>query len=143
MSTNQEIEIPVDATDAQPERKENKSHKKDRRRGKKSREKREHEEELDREEEAFQQALELAEDDVSDLSSGSGSEYESDEDSVVDLCDDRLYQVLSAVLETESGRNVAEILSKMQKDLHVLTTSVNQLIQLSLAAQQNADSDAD
>jgi predicted transcriptional regulator len=62
-------------------------------------------------------------------------ESESEED-VIDLCDDHDYQVLSAVLETEKGRNVAEILSKLQKDVHLLATSVSQLIQLSLAAQQ-------
>jgi hypothetical protein len=70
---------------------------------------------------------------------------ESDED-VIDLCDDHDYQVLSAVLETEKGRNVAEILSKIQKDVHLLATSIHQLIQLSLAAQQSSrhdDSDDD
>jgi len=63
------------------------------------------------------------------------SASESEED-VIDLCDDHDYQVLSAVLETERGRNVAEILAKIQKDVHLLATSVHQLIQLSLAAQQ-------
>lgn len=60
---------------------------------------------------------------------------QSDED-VIDLCDDHDYQVLSAVFETDSGRNVAEILSRLQKDVHLLATSVHQLIQLSLASQQ-------
>lgn len=64
-------------------------------------------------------------------------ESESDED-VIDLCDDHDYQVLSAVLETEKGYNLAEILSKIQKDVHLLATSVHQLIQLSIAAQQAA-----
>ena len=60
---------------------------------------------------------------------------DSDDDSVVDLSSDRLYQVLSGVLETDRGHNVAEILYRLQKDVHLLATSVHQLIQLSLAAQ--------
>lgn len=75
-------------------------------------------------------------------------ETTADED-VIDLCDDHDYQVLSAVLETESGKNVAEILSKIQKDVHLMATSINQLIQLSIAAQKaqvedsESESDAD
>ena len=37
---------------------------------------------------------------------------QNDED-VIDLCDDHDYQVLSAVFETDSGRNIAEILSRL------------------------------
>lgn len=66
------------------------------------------------------------------------SESEEEE---IDLRDDPYYQVLSAVLETDRGRNVAEILSKIQKDVHLLATSVHQLIQLSLAAQQSRATD--
>lgn len=61
---------------------------------------------------------------------------QSDEEDVIDLCDDHDYQVLSAVFETDSGRNVAEILSRLQKDVHLLAMSVHQLIQLSLASQR-------
>ena len=62
-------------------------------------------------------------------------ELPSDDEDVIDLCDDHDYQVLSAVFETDSGKNVAEILSRLQKDVHLLATSVHQLIQLSLASQ--------
>lgn len=68
---------------------------------------------------------------------------DEDDEDVIDLCDDHDYQVLSAVLETERGRNVAEILGKIQKDVHLLATSVHQLIQLSLAAQQARAADSD
>lgn len=64
------------------------------------------------------------------------SESEESDEDVVDLYDDHDYQVLSAVFETEKGRNVAEILSKIQRDVHLMATSIHQLIQLSLAAQQ-------
>lgn len=60
---------------------------------------------------------------------------ESDDEDVIDLCDDHDYQVLSAVFETDKGRNIAEILSRLQKDVHLLAMSVHQLIQLSLASQ--------
>jgi hypothetical protein len=85
-------------------------------------------------------AKNLANVDLDDLDdSESGSEY-TDDDDVIDLCDDPNYQVLSAVFETDEGRNVAEILAKylgkIQKDVHLMATSVHQLIQLSLAAQQ-------
>lgn len=63
-------------------------------------------------------------------------EEQSDEEDVIDLCDDHDYQVLSAVFETDSGKNVAEILSRLQKDVHLLAMSVHQLIQLSLASQR-------
>ena len=63
-------------------------------------------------------------------------EEQSDEEDVIDLCDDHDYQVLSAVFETDGGRNVAEILSRLQKDVHLLAMSVHQLIQLSLASQR-------
>lgn len=59
----------------------------------------------------------------------------SDDEDVIDLCDDHDYQVLSAVFETDKGRNIAEILSRLQKDVHLLAMSVHQLIQLSLASQ--------
>lgn len=59
----------------------------------------------------------------------------SDDEDVIDLCDDHDYQVLSAVFETDNGRNIAEILSRLQKDVHLLAMSVHQLIQLSLASQ--------
>ena len=59
----------------------------------------------------------------------------SDVEDVIDLCDDHDYQVLSAVFETDKGRNIAEILSRLQKDVHLLAMSVHQLIQLSLASQ--------
>ena len=59
----------------------------------------------------------------------------SDDEDVIDLCDDHDYQVLSAVFETDRGKNIAEILSKIQKDVHLLAMSVHQLIQLSLASQ--------
>jgi ribosomal protein L12E/L44/L45/RPP1/RPP2 len=71
----------------------------------------------------------------------SAKDFSDDDSDVIDLCDDHDYQVLSAIFETEKGKNVAEILNKIQKDLHLLATSVNQLIQLSLAAQQSTDSD--
>ena len=32
-----------------------------------------------------------------------------EEDEVIDLCDDHDYQVLSAVFETDSGKNIDEI----------------------------------
>ena len=35
----------------------------------------------------------------------------SDDEEVIDLCDNINYQVLSAVFETESGKNVADILN--------------------------------
>ena len=60
---------------------------------------------------------------------------ESDDEDVIDLCDDHDYQVLSAVFETDKGRNIAEILSRLQKDVHLLAMSVHQLIQLSLSSQ--------
>lgn len=59
----------------------------------------------------------------------------TDDEDVIDLCDDHDYQVLSAVFETDSGKNVADILSRLQKDVHLLAVSVHQLIQLSLASQ--------
>lgn len=124
MSAEQDLEIPVETSEQDAS--VNKESKKDRSERRHSRQSR-------------RRSDDRSDDSDSGSDSRSESESESD-DSVVDLCDDRLYQVLSAVLETESGRNVAEILSKMQKDLHILTTSVNQLIQLSLAAQQNSDS---
>lgn len=68
----------------------------------------------------------------------------SDDEDIIDLCDDHDYQVLSAVFETDRGRNIAEILSKLQKDVHLLAMSVHQLIQLSLASQsvrRNDDSE--
>jgi len=68
----------------------------------------------------------------------------SDDEDVIDLCDDHDYQVLSAVFETDKGRNIAEILSRLQKDVHLLAMSVHQLIQLSLASQsvrRNDDSE--
>ena len=71
----------------------------------------------------------------------SKSEKNSDDEEVIDLCDDHDYQVLSAVFETESGKNVAEILSKIQKDVHLLAMSVHQLIQLSLASQRKDDTE--
>ena len=52
------------------------------------------------------------------------------------MCDDHDYQVLSAVLETESGKNIAEILSRLQKDVHLIAMSIHQLIQLSLSSQR-------
>ena len=61
---------------------------------------------------------------------------QSDEEDVIDLCDDHDYQVLSAVLETESGKNIAEILSRLQKDVHLIAMSIHQLIQLSLSSQR-------
>ena len=67
---------------------------------------------------------------------------QNDED-VIDLCDDHDYQVLSAVFETDSGRNIAEILSRLQKDVHILAMSVHQLIQLSLASQRVQKDDSD
>ena len=70
----------------------------------------------------------------------------SDNEDVIDLCDDHDYQVLSAVFETDKGRNIAEILSRLQKDVHLLAMSVHQLIQLSLASQsvqRNYDSEED
>jgi hypothetical protein len=63
------------------------------------------------------------------------NENGSDDEDVIDLCDDHDYQVLSAVFETDKGRNIAEILSRLQKDVHLLAMSVHQLIQLSLASQ--------
>ena len=63
------------------------------------------------------------------------NENGSDDEDVIDLCDDHDYQVLSAVFETDRGRNIAEILSRLQKDVHLLAMSVHQLIQLSLASQ--------
>lgn len=69
---------------------------------------------------------------------------ESDDEDVIDLCDDHDYQVLSAVFETDRGKNIAEILDKLQKDVHLLAMSVHQLIQLSLASQsiqRNDDSE--
>ena len=71
----------------------------------------------------------------------SKSEKNSDDEEVIDLCDDHDYQVLSAVFETEGGKNVAEILSKIQKDVHLLAMSVHQLIQLSLASQRKDDTE--
>lgn len=69
----------------------------------------------------------------------------SDDENVIDLCDDHDYQVLSAVFETDKGKNIAEILSRLQKDVHLLAMSVHQLIQLSLASQsirrQESDSE--
>ena len=79
------------------------------------------------------------------------------EEDVIDLCDNENYQVLSALLETDNGENVAEILLKLQKDVHILAKavhqiskdvhaqskdthlqamSIHQLIQLSVASQQ-------
>lgn len=68
-------------------------------------------------------------------------EPESEDEDVIDLCEDHDYQVLSAIFETEKGKNVAEILSKIQKDLHLLATSVYQLVQLGITAQQVGRSD--
>lgn len=68
---------------------------------------------------------------------------EMDEEEEIDLCEDHDYQVLSAIFETDKGKNVAEILSKIQKDVHLLATSVSQLIQLSLAAHQTKDESED
>jgi ectoine hydroxylase-related dioxygenase (phytanoyl-CoA dioxygenase family) len=70
----------------------------------------------------------------------------SDDEEVIDLCDDHNYQVLSAVFETESGKNVADILNKLQKDIHIiadnsskiqkdihlLASSISKLINMSL-----------
>jgi hypothetical protein len=67
----------------------------------------------------------------------------NEEEEVIDLCDDHDYQVLSAVFETNSGRNIAEILSRLQKDVHLLAMSVHQLIQLSLASHSTAKQDSD
>lgn len=73
----------------------------------------------------------------------SAESAESDGSDVIDLCDNPHYQVLSAVFETEKGENVAEILSKIRKDIHLLTVTIRQLIQLSLDAQANkSDSDS-
>ena len=69
-------------------------------------------------------------------------DLELDEEEI-DLCEDHDYQVLSAIFETESGKNVAEILSKLQKDVHLLATSVSQLIQLSMAAQRENQEESD
>ena len=66
---------------------------------------------------------------------------EMDEEEEIDLCDDHDYQVLSAVFETDKGKNIAEILSKIQKDVNLMATSVSQLIQLSLAAHKTNDGD--
>ena len=51
----------------------------------------------------------------------------SDQEDYIDLRDDHDYQVLSAVLETDDGENVAEILSKVQKDIHQMTKDVHLL----------------
>jgi hypothetical protein len=67
----------------------------------------------------------------------------NEEEEVIDLCDDHDYQVLSAVFETNSGRNIAEILSRLQKDVHLLAMSVHQLIQLSLASHSTAKNDSE
>jgi ribosomal protein L12E/L44/L45/RPP1/RPP2 len=73
------------------------------------------------------------------------TEEVDDDEEVIDLCDDHDYQVLSAVFETDSGRNIADILSRLQKDVHLLAMSVHQLIQLSLAShsarKNNSDED--
>jgi hypothetical protein len=70
-----------------------------------------------------------------------------EEDEVIDLCDDHDYQVLSAVFETDSGKNIADILSRLQKDVHLLAMSVHQIIQLSLAShsvkQDESDKDSE
>ena len=73
----------------------------------------------------------------------SDEEEMDEEDEEIDLCEDHDYQVLSAVFETDKGRNVAEILSKIQKDVHLLATSVSQLIQLSLAAHRSEKDESD
>ena len=65
-----------------------------------------------------------------------------DDDEVIDLCNDHDYQVLSAVFETDSGKNIADILSRLQKDVHLLAMSVHQLIQLSIVSQ-SAKNDSD
>jgi hypothetical protein len=70
-------------------------------------------------------------------------EVVEEQEEEIDLCDDHDYQVLSAVFETNSGKNVADILSKIQKDVHLLATSVTQLIQLSLAAHQQQEEESD
>ena len=70
-------------------------------------------------------------------------EVVEEDDEEINLCDDHDYQVLSALFETDSGRNVADILSKIQKDLHILSTSVTQLIQLSLAAHRAEQDDSE
>lgn len=67
-------------------------------------------------------------------------DLESDNEELIDLCDDHDYQVLSAVFETPSGKNIADILSKLQKDVHLIAMSLNQVIQLALAAQTVRDS---
>jgi|SaaInlStandDraft_1057018.scaffolds.fasta_scaffold10221_6 hypothetical protein len=75
-------------------------------------------------------------------------EDKSDEE-VIDLRDNENYQVLSSIFETESGKNIADLLSKiqkdihniadnsykLQKDIHLLATSVSKLIELSLKSQ--------
>jgi len=72
------------------------------------------------------------------------------DEEVIDLCDDHDYQVLSAVFETESGKNVAEILNKLQKDIHIiadnsskiqkdihlLAKSVSKVIEISLQSRE-------
>jgi len=80
-----------------------------------------------------------------------------DEDECIDLRDDRNYQILSAVLETEKGNNVADILtgiskdmSGIRKDIHsmakeikLLSRSVHQLIQFSLMSRENLQDNSD
>ena len=51
----------------------------------------------------------------------------SDDEEVIDLCDDHNYQVLSAVFETESGKNVADILNKLQKDIHIIADNSSKI----------------
>jgi hypothetical protein len=67
----------------------------------------------------------------------------NEDEEVIDLCDDHDYQVLSAVFETNSGRNIADILSRLQKDVHLLAMSVHQLIQLSLASHSTRKNNSD
>lgn len=61
-------------------------------------------------------------------------EDKSDEE-VIDLRDNENYQVLSSIFETESGKNIADLLSKIQKDIHLLTTSISKLIEISIKSQ--------
>ena len=80
------------------------------------------------------------------------NEEDSGEDSreEVYIEDDERYQILSTMFETtEGGKNIADILNKLQKDIHniadnsyklqkdihLLATSVSKLIELSIKSQ--------
>lgn len=68
---------------------------------------------------------------MSDTKTINNIEDKSDEE-VIDLKDNENYQILSHLFETESGKNIADLLSKIQKDIHLLATSVSKLIEIAI-----------